>query len=131
MRPSLKFWLVWLAILGIIAVLFYAITPRIGRGHQARRTAAFTDINGGIKSAIEQYKADNGFYPKSLQELVQKSVGSTNWHGPYLDNLPIDPWGNQYVYEYPGTHNTDSYDLFSAGPDSRVGTEDDLGNWQK
>jgi general secretion pathway protein G len=129
-RPSLTF---WLAILGIIALL-YAIWPRIGSGHEhARPTAVLVDINGGIKSALDEYKMDTGHYPGSLQDLVQKNSDATNWHGPYFDppRLPIDPWGEVYVYTYPGRHNTNAYDLVSAGPDGRLGTEDDIGNWTK
>ena len=41
----------------------------------------------------------------------------------------MDPWGNPYIYYYPGKHNPDSYDLLSAGPDGKEGTDDDIGNW--
>jgi general secretion pathway protein G len=93
--------------------------------------AAKSDINAGIKSALGQYKEDTGHYPLSLQELVQKSSSVTNWQGPYFNppTLPIDAWGNVYIYHYPGKHNPNSYDLLSAGPDGKEGTEDDIGNW--
>jgi general secretion pathway protein G len=126
-RPSLTF---CLAILGIIAVL-YAITPRFGHVGYSQVMAATADINGGIKVALGQYVVDNGRYPKNIQDLVQQPSGTTNWHGPYLEKTPIDPWGNSYIYECPGRHNTNAYDLFSAGPDGRIGTEDDIGNWTK
>ncbi|MBE7558282.1 type II secretion system protein GspG [bacterium] len=44
--------------------------------------------------------------------------------------MPLDPWGNAYVYEYPGRHNERGYDLMSLGPDGRAGTEDDICNWR-
>jgi general secretion pathway protein G len=77
---------------------------------------------------------DIGYYPpgtNGLLELVQQSNGATNWQGPYLEKFPVDPWGNRYTYECPGWHNTNAYDLFSAGPDGRLGTADDIGNWTK
>ena len=40
-----------------------------------------------------------------------------------------DPWGNDYIYEFPGKHNSSSFDLLSMGPDGRSGTEDDITNW--
>lgn len=94
--------------------------------------AAQDDINVGIKSAIDRFKMANGYYPKSFQDLVQQPDDTKSWHGPYFNppNLPIDPWGNTYIYELPGKHNPDSYDLFS-GPDGWIGTEDDIGNWTK
>ena len=116
-------------IIGILAAL---VIPRIaGRSEQARLTAAQTDIHGGIKTALDAFEVDNGFYPKSLQDLLQQPSNAKNWHGPYLENLPQDPWGNLYVYTYPGRHNANSYDLFSAGPDGKAGTDDDIGNWMK
>ncbi len=92
------------------------------------------DIHGGIQSALDAFKADTGSYPKGsngLLELVQQPAGATNWRGPYLDKLPNDPWGHKYIYEYPGQHNTNGFDLFSAGPDGKAGTDDDIVNWTK
>ena len=77
---------------------------------------------------------DTGHYPKGsngLLELVQQPVGATNWHGPYYQpQMLVDQWGHKYIYEYPGKHNTNGYDLFSAGPDGKTGTDDDIGNWE-
>lgn len=116
-------------IIGILAAL---VIPRIaGSGERARIIAAHTDINGGIKSALGQYEVDNGYYPKSLQDLLVQPGNARNWHGPYLDSIPVDPWGNKYVYYYPGKHNPAGYDLLSVGPDGREGTEDDIGNWMQ
>jgi general secretion pathway protein G len=120
-------------IIGILAAL---VIPKIaGSGERARVTAATADINGGIKSALGQYEVDNGFYPKSLQDLIVQPGNAKNWHGPYFDStpptLPIDPWGNPYIYYYPGKHNVNSYDLLSAGPDGKEGTDDDVVNWAK
>jgi general secretion pathway protein G len=121
-----------LLVVTIIGILAALVIPKIaGRGEDARKKAAFADINGGIKSALGQYEVDNGFYPKSLQDLVVAPGNAKNWHGPYFDppKLPIDPWGNPYIYYYPGKHNQSSYDLLSIGPDFKEGTEDDIGNW--
>jgi general secretion pathway protein G len=53
------------------------------------------------------------------------------WNGPYREKaVPSDPWGRQYQYASPGRHNTDSYDVWSLGPDGADGTDDDIGNWQ-
>jgi general secretion pathway protein G len=45
--------------------------------------------------------------------------------------MPKDPWGNPYLYECPGTHNSSFYDLMSMGPDRVAGTADDITNWQQ
>lgn len=116
-------------IIGILAAL---VIPKIaGKSEQARVTAALADIRGGIKSALDQYDVDNGHYPQSLNDLIQQPRDAKNWHGPYFDppTLPQDPWGNNYEYVYPGKHNPSGYDLWSDGPDSKSGTDDDIGNW--
>jgi general secretion pathway protein G len=135
-RPSVKAFtltelMLVVVIIGILAAL---VIPKIaGNSERARMTAATTDINGGIKSALGQYEVDNGFYPKSLQDLLQQPGNARNWHGPYFDppKLPVDPWGNVYIYYFPGKHNQTSYDLLSAGPDGKEGTDDDVVNWSK
>jgi general secretion pathway protein G len=127
-RPSLTFWF-RTAILGI--VLYALVTPRIYSGPGVRPTVALADIKGRIKTALAVYKNDNGTFPKSLQDLVQQPSNTTNWRGPYLDKLPVDPWGNVYNYACPGRHNTNSFDLMSIGPDGKAGTEDDICNWAK
>jgi general secretion pathway protein G len=118
------------AILGILAAL---VIPKIaGKSEEARIMAANTDIKSGIKSALDSYNVDMGTYPASLQDLVQAPHNAKNWHGPYFDppQLPTDPWQNAYLYAFPGKHNPASYDLWSAGPDGKSGTSDDIGNWQ-
>jgi general secretion pathway protein G len=119
-----------LLVVTIIGILAALVIPRIaGTSDRARKTAAAADINGGIKSALGAYEVDNGFYPKSLQDLLRQPSNARNWHGPYLEKLPLDPWGSPYVYYFPGKHNPSGYDLLSVGPDQKEGTDDDIGNW--
>jgi general secretion pathway protein G len=125
-QPSITFWIL---ILGIGVVAYALFVPRIGGGDHNRVVAAKVDIDGGIKTALDHYKIDNGYFPKNFNDLIQQPSGTINWHGPYLDTLPIDPWGNTNVYEFPGKHNPSSYDLMSVGRDGKKGTEDDIGNW--
>ena len=83
--------------------------------------------------ALEQFKAENGFYPTSKDGLnvlvVKPTNASTNWH-QLLDKVYPDHWGHPYLYVFPGKHNTNSYDLSSAGPDGVPGTQDDIKNWE-
>ncbi len=119
-----------LVILGILAAI---VVPKFaGRTEQARITAAQTQI-ASFSTALDAFEVDNGYYPKGkngLVELVEQPRDTPNWHGPYLKDIPKDPWGADYIYECPGRHNPSSYDLMSAGPDGRSGSEDDIANWQ-
>lgn len=120
-----------LLVLVILATLAAVVIPKFaGRSRQARETAAKVDI-ASIENAIGQFEADCGHYPQTLDDLVQSPPNdSREWFGPYLPKgIPLDPWGNNYVYEIPGRRLPDSFDLTSAGPDLRIGSEDDIGNW--
>jgi general secretion pathway protein G len=78
---------------------------------------------------------DNARYPDSsegLNALVEQPGDLENWRGPYLKKgVPKDPWGNAYVYVYPGRENESSYDLLSLGPDGKKSTDDDITNWSE
>jgi general secretion pathway protein G len=121
-------------IIGILAAL---VIPRFaGRTEQAKAAAAKTQIDSYFSTALDMYEADNGSYPSTEQGLqalrMQPSTDPApkNWKGPYLKkDIPLDPWGNAYVYAYPGTHSTNGYDLYSYGPDGQDGTDDDISNW--
>ena len=121
-----------LLVVTIIGILAALVIPKIaGTGERARVTAAQADINGGIKSALGAYEVDNGRFPSGLQDLLVAPGNARNWHGPYLDKIPADPWGQPYIYYYPGKHSANSYDLLSVGPDSKEGTDDDIVSWAK
>ena len=125
-----------LLVLTILAILAGIVLPKMtGRTQQARITRAQTEI-ATFTTALGAFEVDNGFYPKGrngLQALVQRPSNAQNWHGPYLENVttvPLDPWGNAYIYECPGKHNPAGFDLMSMGPDGRIGGDDDICNWQ-
>ena len=130
MRPSLTL-LTCLGVAGSL-VCAYEVVPKIGaHNREVLITAAGYDVRHGIKAAVDAYKANTGDYPRDLGALLRNTAGVSNWSGPYLDLAwkPVDPWGNPYIYRYPGRHNPQSYDLLSAGPDGKEGTADDIGNW--
>lgn len=113
----------------IIGILASTVLPRLtGRADQARVNRAKTDVTN-IGLAIKLYELDTGNYPSSLTGLQEKpGSGADAWAGPYLEKVPMDPWGKPYQYKNPGSHNTTGYDVYSFGKD---GTEsaDDIGNW--
>ncbi|MBC7784745.1 MAG: type II secretion system major pseudopilin GspG [Burkholderiales bacterium] len=121
-----------LVILGVLAAL---VVPKFtGRAKQARETAAKTDISQ-LSSALEAFEIDSGRYPtteEKLDALIRQPAGVTTWHQHLTrSSPPNDPWGNPYIYRQPGQHNPQGFDLFSAGADTREGTDDDIGNWEK
>ncbi len=133
-RPIRAFTLVeMLLVLVILAVLAAIVIPKFaGRSQQAKVTAAASQISS-MELALDAFEVDNGYYPKGstgLSALIEQPSGATNWKGPYLKKgIPLDPWGNAYIYNYPGRNNANGYDLSSVGPDGQSGGEDDITNW--
>lgn len=126
-----------LVILGILAAI---VVPKFaGRTEQAREAAARTQISN-FGTALDAYEIDMGSYPRGkngLNDLVVAPANSDQrWKGPYIKNeIPKDPWGNDYIYEFPSKHSSgnknasESYDIMSMGPDGRVGGNDDITSW--
>ena len=121
----------------IIATLAALVVPKFtGRADQAKTAAARVDIDTNIPTALDLYELDNGFYPSTEQGLAAlRSAPSTapipqKWNGPYLKRKSLDPWGNPYHYQQPGTHNPAGYDLYSFGKDGAEGGTDDIVNWE-
>jgi general secretion pathway protein G len=122
-----------LLVLTILAVLAAIVIPKLaGRSEQAKETAAKSQL-AAFSLALDAFEVDTGGYPKGsngLSALVSQPNGTDNWRGPYLQKgVPADPWGNAYIYSYPGKNNASGYDLMSMGKDARAGTDDDINNW--
>jgi general secretion pathway protein G len=79
----------------------------------------------GLQKALDQYRIDTGRYPtgeQGLAALRNRPADEPKWAGPYLVKaVPKDPWGNDYVYRFPGQHG--EFDLSSNGRDGRPGGE--------
>ena len=120
-----------LLVLVILGILASIVLPKFtNRTKQAKVAATQTQI-ATFKTALDAYEVDNGYYPKGkngLMDLIQQPRDAQGWRGPYLqaDAIPLDPWGNAYIYDCPGRHNPTGYDISSLGPpdDNMV-----IGNW--
>ena len=88
--------LIVLAILGLLAAL---VGPSLfGNLDKGKRTTASAQISN-LASALDSYRIDVGRYPESLDGLLENDTSRDAWAGPYMRELPPDPWGNDYHYE--------------------------------
>ena len=123
-----------IVILGLLASF---IAPRVLNAPDKAKVAKAKMEISALETALGGYAIDVGDYPTVEQNLRAlwevPNPEPENWSGPYI-NKPIftDPWGNSYVYVYPGTRIGYDYDLYSFGKDGREGGTDfsaDITNW--
>lgn len=115
--------LVALFIIGLFAGGAAVGVKKITEG--AKRKRAIQDIRV-ISAAAEQFEMDNGVYPKNAQELVQDPGDLPEYQpGGYLnkDEVPIDPWKNEYAYERENAPEGMAFDVISYGADGADGGE--------
>jgi general secretion pathway protein G len=113
--------MVVILILGLLATI--VVQSLRGATDKAKRTKAEADISE-LKTALDRYYLDNGYYPttdQSLQALVSQPtsgrVPANYEEGGYIERVPLDPWGNPYFYQSDGN----SYMLKSFGADGKPG----------
>ena len=124
-----------LVVMVIIGLLVGIVGPQLFNNvGKSEITTARAQVDA-LTKAVDQFRLDNGRYPSNdegLAALFTKPANVPAWNGPYLKKaVPLDPWGEPYLYRNPGTHNND-YDLYSYGPDKAPGGTDqnaDIGNW--
>lgn len=119
----------------IIALMGAIVAPTVfNQLRQAEEKRVEADLNA-IESALKLYRLDNYAYPgdaEGLEALISKPAAARAWRGPYLEELPMDPWNNVYQYRYPSTSGSGDFDIFSYGADGvegGTGNDADLGNW--
>ena len=109
----------------VASVVSVAVLNRL---EEARKKLAFTQIKQ-ISEALELYKLSLRHYP-TTSEGLQALVSPRGNEKPFMNSIPQDPWGNEYVYIYPGSGNPGGFDLLCYGPDGVAGGGDDISNNQ-
>ena len=126
--------LVVVVILGILAA--FVVPKFFDKPGEARQVKARSDIQS-LSTSLNMYRLDNFAYPSTnqgLEALVSQPGGlpeARNWKaGGYVDRLPKDPGGRDYVYLSPGQRG--DFDLYTLGADGQPGGEGenaDIASW--
>ena len=117
-----------MVVLAILAGLIAMVAPNIiGEAGAARVKTAKAEM-ANIALALDMYKLDNFTYPSTsqgIEALASKPSGSPepkNYKsGGYMKKMPVDPWGNPYVY----FSKKSTYEIVSYGADGEEGGEED------
>ena len=124
-------------IIGILAsIVVVNVAPIFQRAYLEKIRADITQVS----KALELYRFNEMTYPSSDQGLDALIKPHDDLKNPflfpengYISTLPLDPWGREYIYEYPATKSS-SYDLYTLGADGLeggTGENTDFGNWMQ
>ncbi|MFM9836295.1 MAG: type II secretion system major pseudopilin GspG [Methylophilaceae bacterium] len=112
-----------LVVMVIIGLLVGYVGPKYFAQLGKSEVKAAKQQIAGLGKALDIYRLDTGHYPQQdvgLQALETAPANETKWRGPYIEkSVPLDPWGQAYVYKIPGEHS--EYDLISYGKDGKPG----------
>ena len=118
-----------LVVMVIIGLLAGLVGPRLfGKVDSSKVQTARTQIKM-LKSAMGILQLDLGVLPNGEQGLKWLTEAPPNeplrsqWKGPYIDGkLPLDPWGNPFVFAVPGPGGQ-PFAIVSYGADGKEGGE--------
>jgi general secretion pathway protein G len=119
-------------VLGIIALLLGGAIAVVGP--KILNSAKYTRVKGdfsALRAAVMSYRNIGGYYPttqQGLKALINKPTSTPipqMWESSF-PTIPLDPWGNEYGYKYPGTKDKSEFEIISKGPDGIEGTPDDI-----
>lgn len=125
-----------LVVLVILGLLMSVVGPRVMKYVGGAKTDTARMQIEELAGALDMYHLEVGRYPTQdagLQALIEQPAGEKRWKGPYLrkSKVPSDPWGNDYIYRFPGQHG--AFDLYSLGADGQIGGEGEdaeIGSWE-
>ena len=116
---------IWGGVLALVAYVGLVVVIRgvaiSGSTRHPKIMSAQADIFA-IGTQLRAYEVTNERFPTTAQGLVPLVQFKL------LDKVPLDPWGNPYIYHCPGRNGADSFDLYSAGPNGQddYGAGDDI-----
>lgn len=126
--------MVVLVIMGLLASI---VAPNVMDALSGSKLQRVQADFANIETALKMYKLDNFSYPSSeqgIEALVTEPASAPkpkNWRN-YMDELPLDPWGNPYLFLSPGEAHP--YDIYTLGGDGVRGGVDeaaDITNWDR
>ena len=132
-RRAIPFTLIEVVVVIVILVTLASVATPMYMNYikKSKIATAKTQIKL-LDDALQQYKLDVGTYPSDLQGLMENIDQSEKWDGPYIKpRVPLDPWGGEYQYIFPGEHG--EFDIYSFGADGQEGGEGeyaDQTNWE-
>lgn len=111
-----------LVVVGILAFIMSIVARNVSQGRKKGQINQTKILIGLIEQSMEEFSYDCGYYPESLEDLVEQPSDCEEWGPqPYLKNgkIPKDPWGRDFIYEY--DENSGNFVIISYGADRKPG----------
>lgn len=121
--------MVVLVLIGLLAGLVtVSVRYYLSSGKQKAAAAQISSV----ATALETFYSAHGRYPDNDEGLVVLTRKSEQIEQPLLRQVPVDPWGYEFVYNMPGPGD-EPYEVISLGADHREGGDGenaDIVSWK-
>lgn len=87
-----------LIVLFLMGIILMSITPHFSSAPDLVRRQVDQANILRIEGAARLYKIDVGTFPLSAGDLVNSPAGVRGWHGPYLKEIPRNPFNSEADY---------------------------------
>lgn len=98
------------ALFSIVFVIAVIVIPRILDESISDSIPKENNDIRALESAVLMYFEDNNVLPENLDKLTEKPK--------YMNNIPNDPWGNQYIYKVKLPKSKNGFKVYSIGQNS-------------
>jgi len=88
-----------LLVLFLMGVILSIATPHFGSATNQVWNRIDLANKEKIEGAAQLYRIDVGKSPLSVSDLLYTPTGSSGWRGPYLDEIPINPYDATLIYQ--------------------------------
>jgi len=82
-----------------MGVILTLATPNFGSAKNQVWIRVDSANRAKIEGAVQLYRIDVGAYPLGVTDLVHAPNGVSRWCGPYLDEIPINPFDAAQDYQ--------------------------------
>lgn len=117
-----------MVVIALLGVLGTVIVVNLGGTLEDGKVGATKVHMKNIDSTLMRFALLNGGkYPTTAEGLEKAKAKFPK------GKVPVDPWGNAYIYRSPATHGSEKYELVSLGADGKEGgdgADADIKSWE-
>ena len=120
-----------IVVIGIIGLILSVAVAVVGRSGDTANIKMSETLVKGVETKLREYRLLGGIYPsqaQGLEALVTKpsTAPLPKRYSSLYETLPVDPWGGELKYKFPGSKDPRIPEVISAGPDGIFDNEDDI-----